>query len=47
VFAEARLPSGLVLEYLDVGDPDGVPVVYQPGSPSTAGGGALLDAAAR
>jgi len=47
VFTEARLPSGLVLEYLDVGDPDGVPVVFQPGSPSTAGGGALLDVAAR
>ena len=47
MFTEARLPSGLVLEYLDVGDPDGVPVVYQPGSPSTAGGGALLDDAAR
>jgi pimeloyl-ACP methyl ester carboxylesterase len=47
VFTEARLPSGLVLEYVDLGDPDGVPVVYQPGSPSTAGGGALLDEAAR
>ena len=47
MFTEARLPSGLVLEYVDLGDPDGVPVVYQPGSPSTAGGGALLDEAAR
>ena len=47
MFTEARLPSGLVLEYVDVGDPDGVPVVYQPGTPSTAGGGALLDDAAR
>ena len=47
VFTEARLPSGLVLEYVDLGDPDGSPVVYQPGSPSTAGGGALLDEAAR
>jgi pimeloyl-ACP methyl ester carboxylesterase len=47
VFSEARLPSGLVLEYVDLGDPEGVPVVYQPGSPSTAGGGALLDEAAR
>ena len=47
MFTEARLPSGLVLEYVDLGDPDGVPVVYQPGTPSTAGGGALLDDAAR
>ena len=44
---EARLPDGSVLEYVDLGDPDGVPVVYQPGSPSTAGSGALLAAAAR
>jgi pimeloyl-ACP methyl ester carboxylesterase len=47
VFTEARLPSGPILEYLDLGDPQGVPVVYQPGSPSTAGGGVLLDDAAR
>lgn len=47
MYTEARLASGLTLEYLDVGDPDGVPVVYQPGSPSTAGCGALLDEAAR
>ena len=47
VFTEARLTGDLVLEYADLGDPDGTPVVYQPGSPSTAGGGALLDEAAR
>ncbi len=47
MFTEARLPGGLTLEYLDVGDPQGVPVVYQPGSPSTAGCGAVLDEAAR
>ena len=43
----ATLPDGSILEYADLGAPDGVPVVYQPGSPSTAGGGALLDDAAR
>ncbi len=47
MYTEARLASGLTLEYLDLGDPDGVPVVYQPGSPSTAGCGRLLHEAAR
>ena len=46
MFTEARLASG-VLEYVDLGDPEGVPVVYQPGSPNTAGGGVLLGGAAR
>ena len=43
----ATLLDGSVLEYADLGAPDGVPVVYQPGSPSTAGCGALLDDSAR
>ena len=47
MFTEVRLASGQVLEYVDLGDPEGVPVVYQPGSPSTAGCGALLGDAAR
>ncbi len=47
MFTEARLASGQVLEYVDLGDPDGVPVIYQPGAPSTAGGGVLLGDAAR
>jgi len=47
MFTEARLASGLVLEYVELGEPDGVPVVYQPGSPNTAGAGVLLDDAAR
>ena len=48
VFTEARLTGDLVLEYADLGDPDGgAGHCIEPGSPSTAGGGALLDEAAR
>jgi pimeloyl-ACP methyl ester carboxylesterase len=47
VLTTATLPDGSTLEYADLGARDGVPVVYQPGTPSTAGGGVLLDEAAR
>jgi pimeloyl-ACP methyl ester carboxylesterase len=39
--------DGRVLEYLEVGDPGGRPVVYLHGTPGTAGSAALLDDAAR
>jgi pimeloyl-ACP methyl ester carboxylesterase len=41
------LTDGRALEYLDLGDPDGRPVVYLHGTPGTAGCAALLDEAAR
>jgi pimeloyl-ACP methyl ester carboxylesterase len=47
VLTTATLPDGSILEYADLGALDGVPVVHQPGSPSTAGCGELLDEAAR
>lgn len=44
---ETRLADGRVLEHLAFGDPDGRPVVLFPGTPATAGCGALVaDAAA-
>jgi len=36
-----------VLELEEYGDPHGVPVVFQPGTPSTSGAGGLVEAAAR
>jgi pimeloyl-ACP methyl ester carboxylesterase len=36
-----------VLEWLEYGDPDGLPVVVHPGTPATARSGALADAAAQ
>jgi pimeloyl-ACP methyl ester carboxylesterase len=42
-----RLSDGRVLEYLEVGDPQGRPVVYLHGTPGTAGSAALFADAAR
>jgi pimeloyl-ACP methyl ester carboxylesterase len=42
-----RTGDGRALEYLEVGDPGGQPVVYLHGTPGTAGSAALLDEAAR
>src|SRR4051794_18984535 len=42
-----RTADGRVLEYLEVGDPGGRPVVYLPGTPSTAGSATLFEEAAR
>jgi pimeloyl-ACP methyl ester carboxylesterase len=39
--------DGRGLEYLEVGDPGGQPVIYLHGTPGTAGSAALLDEAAR
>ena len=41
------LTDGRDLEYLDLGDPDGRPVVFLHGTPGTAGCAALFDDAAR
>lgn len=43
---EVTLADGRVLEYLVFGDPEGRPVVLFPGTPATAGCGALVAAAA-
>ena len=43
-----RLPDGRTLSYLEAGDPDGLPVLFTIGSPSSAIGGlAFAPAAAR
>jgi pimeloyl-ACP methyl ester carboxylesterase len=42
-----RLADGRLLEYLEVGDPDGRPVVLFPGTPATAGLAALYAEAAQ
>lgn len=42
-----RTADGRALEYVEVGDPDGQPVVLLPGTPSTAGAAPLFDDAAR
>jgi pimeloyl-ACP methyl ester carboxylesterase len=42
-----RTADGRVLEYLDVGDPDGRPVGFLHGTPGTAGTAALFEDAAR
>lgn len=42
-----RTSDGRLLEYVDGGDPRGRPVVFLPGTPGTAGTGALIEAAAR
>ncbi len=39
---QVTLADGRVLEYLAFGDPRGRPVVLFPGTPATAGCGALL-----
>jgi pimeloyl-ACP methyl ester carboxylesterase len=43
---EVTLADGRALEYLTFGDPHGMPVVLYPGTPATAGSGALVAAAA-
>jgi pimeloyl-ACP methyl ester carboxylesterase len=44
---ELELADGRILEHREFGDPDGVPVIHFPGTPATAGAGALVgDAAA-
>jgi pimeloyl-ACP methyl ester carboxylesterase len=48
VFSTVTLPDGRTLEYADLGDPSGTPVVYHPGTPAAAGQGAVIaDAATR
>lgn len=42
-----RLADGRDVEYIEVGDPSGRPVVHLHGTPGTAGSGALLEDAAR
>ncbi|MDQ2790303.1 MAG: alpha/beta hydrolase [Actinomycetota bacterium] len=42
-----RISNGRVLEFLEVGDPRGRPVVYLHGTPGTAGSAALFEHAAR
>lgn len=39
---ELVLADGRVLEHLELGDPDGVPVIHFPGTPATAGAAALV-----
>jgi pimeloyl-ACP methyl ester carboxylesterase len=48
VFSTVTLHDGRTLEYADLGDPAGTPVVFHPGTPAAAGQGAVIaDAAAR
>jgi pimeloyl-ACP methyl ester carboxylesterase len=47
MFATVTLPDGRTLEYADLGDPAGRPVLYFHGTPGTAGGGAIVAEAAR
>jgi pimeloyl-ACP methyl ester carboxylesterase len=48
VFSTLTLPDGRTLEYADLGDPAGKPVVFHPGTPATAGQGLVTaDAASR
>jgi pimeloyl-ACP methyl ester carboxylesterase len=42
-----RMADGRDVEYVEVGDPGGQPVVHLHGTPATAGSGALLEDAAR
>jgi pimeloyl-ACP methyl ester carboxylesterase len=46
VFTTVSLRDGRCLEYADLGDPAGKPVLYFPGTPGTAGGGAVVADAA-
>ena len=41
------LRDGRILEYADLGDPDGTPVLFLPGTPGAAGQGAIVADAAR
>jgi pimeloyl-ACP methyl ester carboxylesterase len=47
VFSTATLRDGRTLEYADLGDPAGRPVLFFPGTPGTAGKGAVIADAAR
>lgn len=47
MFPTVTLPDGRTLEYADLGDPAGRPVLYFHGTPGTAGGGAIVAEAAR
>jgi pimeloyl-ACP methyl ester carboxylesterase len=47
VFSTATLRDGRALEYADFGDPAGRPVLFFPGTPGTAGKGAVVADAAR
>jgi len=47
VFSTVTLPDGRTLEYADLGDPSGVPVVHLHGTPGTAGQAAVVAHAAR
>jgi pimeloyl-ACP methyl ester carboxylesterase len=41
-----RLPDGAVVEIAEYGDPAGFPVIFQPGTPGTAGAGEVVAPAA-
>ena len=45
--ATLTLPDGRSLAWYDLGDPEGVPLVYTTGTPSSGLGGAIYDAAAK
>jgi pimeloyl-ACP methyl ester carboxylesterase len=48
VFSTVTLRDGRTLEYADLGDPAGRPVVFHPGTPAAAGQGVVIaDAASR
>jgi pimeloyl-ACP methyl ester carboxylesterase len=47
VFTTTTLRDGRSLEYADLGDPDGTPVLFLPGTPGAAGQGAIVADAAR
>jgi pimeloyl-ACP methyl ester carboxylesterase len=47
VFSAVTLGDGRTLEYADLGDPRGTPVLFFPGTPATAGQGAIVAGAAR
>ena len=47
MFTTLTLRDGRTLEYADLGDPDGVPVVFFHGTPATAGQGMVVADAAR
>jgi pimeloyl-ACP methyl ester carboxylesterase len=47
MFSTVTLPDGRTLEYADLGDPSGRPVLFFHGTPGTAGAGAVVADAAR
>jgi pimeloyl-ACP methyl ester carboxylesterase len=46
VFATLTLPDARTVEYVDLGDPSGPPVLFQPGTPATAGQAGVVEEAA-